>query len=142
MQELSGTVGVFRYNNGKLTLIEYVPTHPAGYKGDIGSADIHISPDGKFLYASNRGDENTITIFSINPQTGKLKLKGYQSVMGKTPRNFIIDPTGNYLLVANQNTDNIVIFKRNKETGMLEATGKQIEVSMPVCLQMLKQDAK
>ncbi len=139
MQELSGTVGAFRYNNGKLTLLEDVPAHPAGYKGDIGSADIHISPDGKFLYASNRGDENTITIFSINPATGKLKLKGYQSAMGKAPRNFIIDPTGNYLLVANQNTNNIVIFKRNKETGLLQQTGKQIEVSMPVCLQMLKQ---
>ncbi|WP_018616837.1 lactonase family protein [Segetibacter koreensis] len=139
IQELSGTVGVFKYNNGKLTLLEDVPTHPAGYKGDIGSADIHVSPDGKFLYASNRGDENNITIFSINPQTGRLKLKGYQSTLGKTPRNFIIDPTGNYLLVANQDTDNVVIFKRNKQTGLLKATGKQIEVSMPVCLQLLKQ---
>lgn len=142
MQELSGTVGVFRYSNGKLTLLEDVPTHPADYKGNIGSADIHVSPDGKFLYASNRGDENTITIFSINPATGKLKLKGYQSTLGKTPRNFIIDPTGNYLLVANQNTDNIVIFKRSKQTGLLTPTGKQIEVSMPVCLQMLSKDYK
>ncbi len=138
MQELSGTVGVFRYSNGKFILLEDVPAHPKGYKGDIGSADIHVAPDGRFLYASNRGDENTITIFSINPATGKLKLKGYQPVMGKTPRNFIIDPTGNYLLVANQNTDNIVIFKRNKQTGMLQATGKQIKVSTPVCLQMLQ----
>ncbi len=138
IQELSGTVGVYKYSNGKLTLLQEAATHPAGYKGDIGSADIHVSPDGKFLYASNRGDENTITIFSVNPATGRLTLKGYQSVMGKTPRNFIIDPTGNYLLAANQNTDNIVIFKRNKQTGLLKATGKQIEVSMPVCLQMIK----
>jgi len=138
IQELSGTVGVYKYSNGKLTLLQEAATHPAGYKGDIGSADIHVSPDGKFLYASNRGDENTITIFSVNPATGRLTLKDYQSVMGKTPRNFIIDPTGNYLLAANQNTDNIVIFKRNKQTGLLKATGKQIEVSMPVCLQMIK----
>jgi 6-phosphogluconolactonase len=140
MQELSGSVRAFRYNNGKLTSIEDVPTHPAGYKGDIGSADIHISPDGKFLYASNRGDQNNIAIFSINPQTGKLKLQGYQSTLGKTPRNFVIDPTGNYLLAANQNTDNIVIFKRNKQTGLLTPTGQQIKVSMPVCLQMLRQE--
>lgn len=138
IQELSGTVGVFRYSNGNLTLVQDIATHPADYKGDIGSADIHLSPDGKFLYASNRGDENTITIFSVNASTGKLKLQGYQPVLGKTPRNFIIDPTGNYLLAANQNTDNIVIFKRNKQTGLLQATGKQIEVSMPVCLQMMK----
>lgn len=139
IQELSGTVGVYRYNNGQLSLLQDIATHPAGYKGDIGSADIHLSPDGKFLYASNRGDENTITIFSVNAATGKLKLKGYQPTMGKTPRNFIIDPTGNYLLAANQETDNIVIFKRNKLTGLLTPTGKQIEVSMPVCLQMMKQ---
>lgn len=138
IHELSGTVGVYRYNNGKLTLVQDIAAHPAGYKGDIGSADIHLSPDGKFLYASNRGDENTITIYSADAATGKLKLKGYQSTLGKNPRNFMIDPTGNYLLVANQNTDNIVIFKRNKQTGLLQATGKQIEVSMPVCLQMMK----
>ena len=139
IQELSGTVGVYRYSDGKLDLLQDIATHPKGYKGDIGSADIHLSPDGKFLYASNRGDENTITIFSVDSATGVLKLKGYQSVMGKTPRNFIIDPTGNYLLAANQSTDNIVIFKRNKQTGLLHPTGKQIKVSMPVCLQMMKQ---
>jgi 6-phosphogluconolactonase len=138
IQELSGTVGAYRYSKGKLILLQNIATHPADFKGDIGSADIHLSPDGKFLYASNRGDENTITIFSVNVTTGKLKLKGYQSVLGKTPRNFVIDPTGNYLLAANQNTDNIVIFKRNKQTGLLKATGKEIKVSMPVCLQMLK----
>lgn len=140
IQELSGSVGAYKYNNGKLAKLQDVATHPANYKGDIGSADIHLSPDGKFLYASNRGDENTITIFSVDQATGRLKLKGYQSVLGKTPRNFIIDPTGNYLLAANQSTDNIVIFKRNKQTGLLTPTGKQIEVSMPVCLQMMKQN--
>ena len=74
----------------------------------------------------------------MNQTTGKLALKGFQSTEGKTPRNFIIDPTGNYLLAANQDTDNIVIFKRNKATGLLKETGDQIKVSRPVCLQMLK----
>ncbi|MDB5248731.1 MAG: lactonase family protein [Segetibacter sp.] len=138
MQEMSGTVGAYKYNNGNLTFLEDVATHRSGFKGRIGSADIHVSPDGKFLYASNRGDENNIAIFSINQSTGKLKLKGFQSTRGRTPRNFMIDPTGNYLLAANQDTDNIVIFKRNKVTGLLKETGKQIKVSMPVCLQMLK----
>ena len=138
VEELSGTVVAYAYNNGNLKFLQRISTHPKNYKGGMGSADIHISPDGKFLYASNRGDANTITIFSINKITGKLALKGYQPTSGKTPRNFIIDPTGNYLLVANQDTDNIVIFKRNKLTGLLKNTGKQINIPKPVCLKMIK----
>lgn len=136
IQELSGSVAVYKYNKGKLTFIQDIITHPEEYKGQPGSADIHISLDGKFLYASNRGEENTITIFSIDKISGKLSLVGYQSTMGKAPRNFMIDPTGNFLLVANQNTNNIVIFKRDKKTGLLAPTGKQIEIPNPVCLKM------
>lgn len=136
--ELSGAVSAYKYSNGNLKFLQRVITHPAGYKGDIGSADIHLSPDGKFLYASNRGDENTITIFSVDQVTGRLVLKGYQSVMGKTPRNFVIDPTGNFLLVANQNTDNVVVFKRNRQTGLLQYSGEQITIPKPVCLQVNK----
>lgn len=138
IEEMGGTVVAYKYSNGKLSLIQRVITHPSDFKGDIGSADIHVSPDGKFLYASNRGEENTITIFSIDRNSGKLTLKGYQSTMGQTPRNFNIDPSGNYLLVANQATDNIVIFKRDKLTGLLHETGEQIKVSTPVCIQMMK----
>jgi 6-phosphogluconolactonase len=138
IEELSGTVAVYQYSNGKLVFLQRIATHPDDYKGAIGSADIHVSPDGKFLYASNRGEENTITIFSVNAATGKLKLTGYQSTMGKAPRNFMIDPTGNFLLVANQNTNNIVVFKRNKTTGLLTPTGTEIKVPKPVCLKMIK----
>lgn len=136
IEEMSGTVVAYNYNNGRLSFIQRLATHPEDYAGAIGSADIHVSPDGKFLYASNRGDENNIAIFSINQKTGKLKAKGYQPTLGKTPRNFMIDPTGNYLLVANQETNNIVIFKRNKQTGLLQPTGTQIEIPKPVCLKM------
>ncbi|MCW3107392.1 MAG: lactonase family protein [Segetibacter sp.] len=138
IEELSGSVGAYRYSNGKLTLLQHLDTHPAGFKGVIGSAEVDLSPDGKFLYASNRGDENNLAIFSVNPATGKLQLKGYQSTLGKAPRHFTMDPGGNYLLAANQDSDNIVIFKRNKQTGMLTETGDQIKVSMPVCVQLLK----
>lgn len=136
IEELSGTVAVYKYSNGKLNFLQRIAAHPEDYKGTIGSADIHISPDGKFLYASNRGEENTIAIFSINAGTGKLTTVGYQSTLGKTPRNFLIDPTGNFLLVANQSTDNIVVFKRNKQTGLLTATGEEIKIPKPVCLKM------
>lgn len=134
IEEMGGSVNAYRYNKGKLMLMQHIITHPADFKGALGSADIHISPDGKFLYASNRGEENTLTIFSIDA-SGKLALKGYQPVLGATPRNFVIDPTGNYLLVANQSSNNIVIFKRDKQTGLLHETGDQLKVPTPVCLQ-------
>ncbi len=136
ISELTGTVTAYKYHDGQLENIQNIEAHPKDFEGVIGSADIHVSPDGNFLYASNRGDENTIAIFSIDTETGKLKPQGYQSVLGKTPRNFIIDPTGNYLLVANQESNNIVIFKRDKKTGLLKETGTEIEVPKPVCLQM------
>ncbi|HUQ97198.1 MAG TPA: lactonase family protein [Chitinophagaceae bacterium] len=137
VEELSGTVAAFAYKNGKLTFLQRTTTHPAGYKGAKGSADIHLSPDGKFLYVSNRGDANSIAVFSV-AATGKLQLKGIQSTLGEHPRNFIIDPTGKYLLVANRDSDAVVIFKRNAATGLLRDTGKRIQVPKPVCLQMLK----
>jgi 6-phosphogluconolactonase len=138
IHELSGTVSAYSYQNGKFKQLQELPTHPDGYTGVIGSAEVQVSPDGKFLYASNRGDENTITIFSINPSSGKLRLIGYQPVLGKAPRNFIIDPTGSFLIVANQDSDNIVIFKRDKKSGLLKETGEQIQLPKPVCLQMIK----
>lgn len=138
IQELTGQVGAYKYFKGKLESIQQIATHPDDYKGVPGSADIHISPDGKFLYASNRGGENNIAIFAINEATGALEAKGYQSVLGIKPRNFCIDPTGNFLLVANQDSGNIVIFKRDKETGLLTATGDEIKIPKPVCLKMLQ----
>lgn len=137
MEEMSGHVSAYAYSKGKLQFIERVSAVKEGYKGAVGSADIHVSPDGKFLYASNRGDENDIAIFSIDKSTGKLTLKGHQSVMGRTPRNFSIDPTGKYLLSANQNSNDIVVFTIDKETGLLTDTGKKIEVDKPVCLKWI-----
>lgn len=138
LEELTGTVTVSAYSNGTLKNIQTIATHEDDFTGQPGSADIHVSPDGKFLYASNRGEENNLAIFSVNPVTGKLKSLGYQPVGGEGPRNFIIDPTGNFLLVANQKTNNIVIFKRDKETGFLQATLQKVEVPNPVCLQLLE----
>lgn len=137
IQELTGKVVAYHYNNGKLKNIQEISAAQPGFTGFMGSADIHVSGDGKFLYCSNRGDANTITIFKINPANGKLTVTGFQSTMGKGPRNFSIDPSGNYLLVANQNSDNIIVFKRNKTTGLLTDTGKKIEVGNPVCIKWI-----
>jgi 6-phosphogluconolactonase len=134
IQELSGTVTSFKYENGKLESQQITSTLPRDYRGSFTSADIHVSPDGKFLYASNRDPSNTIAIFRIDEGTGKISLIGHQSTMGKTPRNFSIHPKGEFLLVANQNSDNIVVFAINRETGLLTDTGKRINVGNPVCL--------
>lgn len=137
--ELTGQVIVYKNSgNGDIGAIQSIAAHPDDYKGIIASADIHVSPDGKFLYCSNRGDANSISIFKILPADGKLTLIGHQSTMGKTPRNFNFDPSGNFLLVANQNTDEIVIFKIDKQTGLLTDTGKRIRVPNPVCLKWIK----
>lgn len=135
IEELTGSISVYQFNKGQTTFIQKVFTHTANFNGTPGSADIHISPDGKFLYASNRGEENNIAKFAI-AQNGKLDEKGMTifSVFGKKPRNFNITEDGNWLLVANQDSDNIVVFKRNKITGDLVNTGNDIKISMPVCL--------
>ncbi|THU32441.1 lactonase family protein [Niastella caeni] len=133
VEEMGGAVSAYKYKDGKLTPIQHISTYPADFTGKKWSADIHVSPDGRFLYATNRTPSNTIAIFSID-KSGKLKALGYESTKGEVPRNFTIDPTGNFLLVANQETHNIVIFKRDKKTGMLTDTGKRIEVGHPVCL--------
>jgi 6-phosphogluconolactonase len=134
VEELSGTVETFQYNNGLVKNIQRTSTMPSNDTSFAGSADIHVSPDGKFLYTSNRSTSNTIAIFRINETNGKLTVIGHQSTLGKTPRNFNFDPTGKFLLVANQESDEIVIFKRDLKTGLLTDTGKRISVGKPVCL--------
>ncbi|KAA2245005.1 lactonase family protein [Chitinophaga agrisoli] len=137
IHELDGKVTMFKYDTGRLTPIQNISTVPEAFKGVISGADIHISPDGKFLYVSNRGTLNNIVYYAIDQRSGKLQRKGQQAAGGKTPRNFMIDPSGHFLLVANQDSDNIVVFKRNITTGALKPTGTTIEVSMPVCLKMI-----
>lgn len=134
IEEMSGTVVTYRYRNGKLKARQRISSMPAGDTTSAGSADIHVSPDGRFLYASNRAAANHIAIFSINQKNGKLSLAGHQSTLGKTPRNFNFDPTGHYLLVGNQNSDEIVVFKRDIQTGLLSDTRQRIAIGKPVCL--------
>jgi len=133
IQEMTGVITAFEYSNGKLTTKESVTLVSPGSTGRIDAADIHVSPDGNFLYGSLRGDINEIVVCSID-KSGKLAVAGRQSTLGKTPRNFAIDPTGKFLLVGNQNSDNIIVFKRDAKTGLLTATGTKISLGSPVCL--------
>jgi 6-phosphogluconolactonase len=138
VEEMSGSVVCYKLNNGHLQFEQRIVALPADFKGVVGAADIHVSPNGNFLYCSNRGDANSITIFSIDKTNGHLAVTGQQSTMGKTPRNFNFDPSGNFLLVANQNSDDIFIFKMDQQTGLLTYTGKKIEVPNPVCIEWVK----
>ncbi len=136
IEELSGMVSVYNYNNGTLDSIQKIFSY-SKKQGSYASADIHISPDGLFLYSSNRGElENTIAIFSIDQNSGKLSIIGHQNTFGKHPRNFAIDPSGKFLLVANQVSNNIIVFKRNFKTGLLIKTNNDIQVKRPSCLQL------
>jgi 6-phosphogluconolactonase len=130
--ELTATVTVFRYDDGKLTQLQVVPMTKPGFKGQVGAAAIHLSPDGRFLYASNRGDANEIVIYAVDPGNGHIREVGRQSSLGKAPREFSIDPTGQWLIVGNQNSDTAYVFRRDKESGLLEANPKRIDIGSPV----------
>ncbi len=138
IQEMGSMITVFDYKNGTLTEKQTITMLAPDYKGRVGAADIHVSDDGKFLYASNRGEANEIVIYSIGKK-GMLTYAGRASTLGKAPRNFVIDPSGKFLLVANQDTNEIIFFKRDPKTGLITPTGNKIQVSKPVCLKFVSQ---
>lgn len=144
INEMGGTVIVYTFDaaTGALTPIQTVSTLKNNEQGNT-SAEVQIDPSGRFLYASNRLTTNYLTIFSIDAGTGKLTLVGYQDSLGKTPRNFRIDPTGKYLLLANQNSDNLVLFAIDQQTGKLSPVGQPIPtVHGPICVKFLAVQSK
>lgn len=132
--ELTAEVEVLRHRDGKLETIQTVPMTASDFEGEVSGAEIRISPDGRFLYASNRGDANEIVAYAIDQQNGTLSFIERKSSGGETPRNFVIDPSGRYLLAANQESDSIIVFERDQQKGTLRPTGKKIEVGNPVYL--------
>ena len=138
INEMKNTVTAFSYNpeTGALTTIQTVPTLPKSFKGQSWTAEVVLHPSGKFLFGSNRG-HNSLAIFAVDSETGKLTPRGHQAKNIKTPRNFAIDPTGAYLLSANQDSGNVIIFRINQETGALTPTGTVVEVPFPVCVRMM-----
>ena len=135
INELDATVCVYRYHadDGTFEELQTTSTLPEDFKGENLCADIHISPNGRFLYGSNRGHDS-IVCFLIEESTGRLSLIGHMLTGGRKPRNFVLDASGTFLLVANQKTNNIVTFKIDPVTGQLIETEYQAAVSMPVCL--------
>lgn len=133
-QELSGTVGVYQYKRGKLKRIQHIVAH-ADTATIFSGSDLHLSPDGKFLYTSNRADENSLAIFSV-AKNGKLTLVGHQSTLGNHPRVFALSANGKFVIVTNQVTGNVVVFKRDAKTGLLSYTGFEVKVENASCVQI------
>lgn len=133
LQEIDGTLTAFSYMNDKLTVIQETSVVAKDFIGTNSAADIHLTADGRYMYATNRGTANTISVFKVH-SNGKVNVVQTMSTMGIGPRNFVIDPTESLILIANQTTNNVVIFKRDKVSGLLTDTGKKIELCSPVFL--------
>ncbi|MHA0856111.1 lactonase family protein [Paenibacillus sp. CMAA1364] len=136
INEIDSTITSFTYDatNGTLTIQETVPTLPADFVGENGCAEIAISQDGKFVYGSNRGHDS-IVVYAFDEAQGTLSLVEHVSVEGKHPRHFAFTPKGDYLIVANRDTNNITIFTVDQQSGRIAYTGNSVTVSKPVCVQ-------
>jgi 6-phosphogluconolactonase len=136
--ELSSEIAVALYSkeNQTFEVVQYISTVPMEYEGENTCGAIHISPNGHYVYASNRGHDS-LAIFKIDRISGKLELVGHSSSHGECPRDFEIEPTGNFLFVANQNSDSIVTFKIDSYSGKLEELKKSVKVPSPVCIKFI-----
>ena len=138
INEMGCTITAFAYDpaRGALSEIQSIPTLPADFKGESTTAEIRIHPSGKFLYGSNRG-HNSLAIYGIDDQTGKLSSIGYEPTRGKTPRNFNIDPAGRFLVAANQDSDNLAVFSIDPASGKLSFIQTVDGIGSPVCVKFL-----
>ena len=139
INELDETVTAYSYDakTGALTEIQQLSTLPDSFKGISWCAEVRVHPNGKFLYGSNRGYDS-IAIYQIDQQKGTLTLSGFQTAGIKNPRNFCLDPSGSFCVVANQDSNSICVFRVNPETGALDPVGSPITVAKPVCVRFMK----
>jgi len=135
INELSSSLTTCSYDSGKgiLKELETRSTLPPEFKGDNTCAEVQIHPSGRLVYGSNRG-HNSIAVFRVNPRDGRLQRMENVVCGGKTPRYFALDPSGKWLLVENQDSNDVIVFALDQSTGHLTATGEKIEVGAPVCL--------
>jgi 6-phosphogluconolactonase len=135
INELSSTLSVFEYDAEKLAFpqLQSVSTLPDYFSGDNSCAHVVVSPDGQFVYGSNRGHDS-IAIWSIDDSTGEVSRVDVTPTGGQEPRNFGIDPSGQWLLAANQNSDTIVVFQRDQKAGTVTQVGEPVDVPTPVCI--------
>lgn len=136
LNELNGSIDVVRIQpkTGTLKSIQTIPSPNKNADANPASADIHLTPDGKFLFVSNRGIENNLVSFKVHPRTGKLALLQTTSCQGKGPRNFFITPDGRWILVANQHSNQVVSFRLDAQSGLLTPGSARVDLHAPVCI--------
>ena len=135
INELASTLTVYGYDGdrGALRARQTVSTLPEGFDGDTTCAHVAVSPDGGFVYGSNRGHDS-IAIWAVDRASGDLTPVGHEPTQGRNPRNFALDPSGTWLLAANQRSDTIVVFRRDAGSGRLTATGQVTRTGSPVAI--------
>lgn len=139
VNELGNSVTEFHYDKqtGEMTDPQTIGTLPEDFHGNNWPAEVQVHPGGRWVFASNRGDDS-IAVFELDKNTGRLSAKGRTKTGGKFPRNFRLDPDGNWLLAANQDSGTVTELKFDRQTGALQATGKSVQIGMPVCVKFLK----
>lgn len=137
VNELSGDLMVFHHYRGKLQDLQCITTVPEGYQGEVGGADVLLSPDERFLYTCNRGELNEILVYEVDQINGTLSYVQRVSSFGQSPRSLVIDPSRRFLLAANQHSHNVTLFKIDLSTGKLSFTGKEIQVNSPACVKFI-----
>ncbi len=135
--EMSAQVAVFDYKDGQLKQTQMVELATGQPVSDKAAAALHASRDGKFLYVSNRGTANQLLVFSIDPASGHLKELQRRSVEGDHPREFSLDPSGKFLLIANQKSNQIVVVERDSKTGLLGKTVQKLPMDAPSDLKFM-----
>ena len=138
INEINSTVTAFAYGtaDGTLNELQTLSTLPVGFQGDNSTADLHVHPSGRFVYGSNRGHDS-IVIYAVDEQSGRLSYVGHESTRGQVPRNFWIDPSGALVLVANQDSDDVMAFRIDEGSGRLSFIRKVADVPSPVCLKVV-----
>ncbi|MBW4838057.1 MAG: lactonase family protein, partial [Paenibacillaceae bacterium] len=136
MNELNNTMTAYAFDpvEGRLEAIQHASSLPAEYHGENYPADIHFSPDGRYVYGSNRGHDSIVR-FRIDPKSGRLDDPAWTSVEGSWPRNFAV--LDDYVLVANQNSGNIAALRRDPKSGHLTPTGQSLKIDKPSCIEPL-----
>ena len=137
VSELDSSLSVLYREGDKLTLLNSVSTLPTDFSGVNTCAAVRVHPSGDFVYASNRGDDS-IAVFRYERATQRLLPIHHVSTQGQLPRDFALDPKGRVAVVANQQTNNLVSFWVDGQTGRLEPTGQQVEVGTPTCVALTK----
>lgn len=136
INELNNTITAYAYNpvQGHLEVLQHIATVPEDYAGENLSADVHLSADGRYLYGSNRGHDSIVR-FAVDAEAGTLGDPEWTETGGEWPRNFAV--LDDFLIVANQNSDNLVVFRRDADTGSLAETGQELTIKQPSCIAFL-----